>query len=98
MAFSEETIQAVWEKGIKVASQDPVMWRQDHCTAWISRAKYGDRDSPYGWEIDHIKSQADGGGDELSNLRPLQWENNVSKQQGRLTYPVVSSGVNNAHR
>ena len=35
------------------------------------------RGSIYGWEIDHIKPKKDGGSDDLSNLRPLQWEANL---------------------
>ena len=30
-------------------------------------------------EIDHIKPVSQDGGDELSNLQPLQWENNRHK-------------------
>lgn len=30
MAFSEETIQQVWEKATPVAGNDPAVWRQDH--------------------------------------------------------------------
>lgn len=35
--FSEETIQAVWEKAISVSNNDPNIWRQDECKAWIKR-------------------------------------------------------------
>ena len=55
MSFSEKTIQDVWEKGTVVAKYDSAKWRKDQCGAWISRSQYGNRDSQYGWEIDHIK-------------------------------------------
>jgi len=98
MRLSEDIIQQVWEKGSVVANNDPNVWRKDECGAWIGRSYYGNRDSQYGWEIDHIKPESEGGGDELSNLRPLQWENNASKQAGRLTCPVTASGTNNVRR
>ena len=52
MAFSEETIQQVWEKATPVAGNDPAVWRQDQCKAWIGRRFYGNRNSEYGWEIE----------------------------------------------
>lgn len=98
MINSEEVIQKVWEKGTVVTNNDPRLWRKDQCSAWISRQYYGNRNSVYGWEIDHIKPVIDGGGDELSNLRPLQWENNASKQDGRLICTVVAVGATNNSR
>ena len=98
MSFTEDTIQKVWEKGSVVANNDPKDWRTDQCGAWIARNQYGNRNSPYGWEIDHIKPESEGGGDELSNLRPLQWENNASKQGGRLTCLVTASGKDNVRK
>jgi len=92
VSFNEETIQKVWEKGKIVGGNDPNIWRKDQCDAWIQRSQYGNRDSQYGWEIDHISP---GGGDNLSNLRPLQWKNNVAKSSGRLGCAVTADEVNN---
>lgn len=52
--LSEDVIQKVWEKGRVVLNNDSAVWRQDECGAWIGRKYYGNRDSQYGWEIDHI--------------------------------------------
>jgi 5-methylcytosine-specific restriction endonuclease McrA len=91
MAFTDKEIQAVWEKGKIVKQDEKDSWRQDECTAWISRDKYGNRNSDYGWEIDHIIPVSKGGTDALSNLRPLQWENNASKSDGKLVC-VIKGG------
>ncbi|MFH1288139.1 MAG: HNH endonuclease signature motif containing protein [bacterium] len=96
MSFSDYIVQRVWEKGEIIPGNDPNVWRKDQCKAWIGRVYYGDRNSQYGWEIDHIRPAPEGGSDELYNLRPLQWTNNVSKRDGRLTCAVTSVGVNNA--
>ena len=90
MSFSDDVIQKVWEKGNIVLGYNCNFWRKDECGAWIGRLNYGDRNSSYGWEIDHIKPVSNGGADSLSNLRPLQWQNNANKQDGRLVCVVTA--------
>jgi hypothetical protein len=93
MSFSEEQIQQVWEKGKAVPNYGEGKYRKDECSAWMIRDKHGDRNSKYGWEIDHIDPK---GGDDLSNLRPLQWENNVAtSDEGKLKCVVTSKGNEN---
>ncbi len=98
MAFSDEDIQKVWEKGSVVPNYDANVWRKDQCGAWIFRSEHGNRSSVFGWEVDHITPQSNNGTDNLSNLRPLQWENNVRKQDGSLSCPITSSGNTNVRR
>ncbi|KKR06532.1 MAG: HNH nuclease [Parcubacteria group bacterium GW2011_GWC2_39_14] len=77
--WSNQTILAVWEKVQPVSGYDSNKYRRDACGAWMEFDKHGDRDAVRGWEIDHRKPEAHGGGDELSNLQPLHWKNNVEK-------------------
>jgi len=84
---SEDVVQAVWNKGKVVPGFDPAVRRKDVCEASMNRHDHGNRDSRYGWEIDHIDPK---GGDVLSNLRPLQWENNTAKSDGRLRCVVTT--------
>lgn len=96
MSSEDENVPDVWEKGEVVDGQDASRWRKDKCGAWIGRNHYGNRDSQYGWEIDHIDPE---GGDDLSNLRPLQWENNVDKSdKKRLTCVVTAQGTDNVRQ
>ncbi len=94
MSFTEDFVWLVWSKG-HIKGNDPLMWRADDCGAWIMRSHYGKRNSEYGWEIDHIKPVSEGGTDELSNLRPLHWENNIRKSDGSLDCRVTAEGANN---
>ncbi|HZH11777.1 MAG TPA: HNH endonuclease signature motif containing protein [Microvirga sp.] len=67
----------IWGKGQAILGYDPSVWRRDAFGRTIRFSDYGDRDSRYGWEIDHIHPKALGGSDDLSNLRPLHCENNA---------------------
>lgn len=74
-AFDSATIEAVWRKG---EAESVSGFRKDRCGASMQRSKYG-KTEQWGWEIDHINPVANDGSDDLSNLQPLQWENNRHK-------------------
>lgn len=77
-SFDSSVESAVWNKGVVVSGHDSSVERKDTCGAWMRRTSYGTT-GQYGWEIDHIIPVAKGGTDVMSNLQPLQWENNRHK-------------------
>lgn len=82
--FAQTTVGAVWKKGRVIEGYDPATWRHDICGKVMKLSEYGNTNSQHGWEVDHIKPVATGGSDDLSNLQPLQWDNNRRKGD---TYP-----------
>ena len=92
MAVDEETVEKVWRKGHPAPPNKESEWRRDDCGAWIRRDSHGDVANPlgWGWEVDHIKAKERGGSDDISNLRPLQWQNNRSKAAGKSDCVVTS--------
>jgi len=77
----EERIQKVWKKAQAVHGYDPKVFRRDICGWWIKFDEYGNNESHYGWEIDHIVSLAEGGSEDFSNLQPLNWRNKAFKAE-----------------
>lgn len=99
----DELKKQVWEKGRVVPNYDPDKYRKDACGAWISWERYGDKHSPYGWQIDHIYPESrlhlrrfsQENIDDLRNLRPMHWKNNQSKGSDYPTYHSVVKAIDN---
>jgi hypothetical protein len=75
--FEEARRLAVWNKGRVIPGYSPDVWRHDDFGAVLRYENYGDRNSEFGWEIDHMAPSAFGGTDDLANLRPLHCKNNA---------------------
>jgi 5-methylcytosine-specific restriction endonuclease McrA len=70
------------------------MSRKDGCGAWIERNAYGDTaPNGKGWEIDHILPVSKGGSDDISNLQPLQWQNNRAKGESQFNWNCAVAAV-----
>lgn len=93
--FTEEQIEQVWQKARVLANNNPDVFRQDYAGAWIRRDQYGMRNGKYGWEIDHCQPESLGGSDQIENLYPLHWRNNVSKGDDYPSWKTVLTSVGN---
>lgn len=88
----------IWQKALVQEGYDPASIRKDACGAWIVYSEYGNKDSDFGWEIDHIvprsilesQNVSDDKINDMENLRPLNWRNNESKGDD---YPDYTSSV-----
>ena len=67
-----------WGKAFPVPGTDSSQVRKDAYGWFIHWSEYGNRDSAFGWEIDHAIPTVLGGSNRASNLRALHWRNNAS--------------------
>lgn len=79
MNIPEEWLPYIWAKGTIIPNFDPDKFRLDAYKKCMQRSERGNRKSPYGWEVDHIKPLSEGGKTKLINLRPLHWKSNLER-------------------
>ena len=108
MEFSDKEIKDFWDRTNTVDGEDKNEVRRDASGAIIHYSDYKNRDSDYGWEIDHIypriRLEQAGVPEELindpRNLRPMNWKNNVSKGSDYPSYTtvVIAKGSTNIEK
>lgn len=77
--YTNKELLLIWQKGRVVVGRDAMKVKKDDYGDLMLFEHYGDRESLYGWEVDHIIAKANGGTDNFNNLRPLNWKNNSEK-------------------
>ncbi len=95
--FTDSELDLMFSKAAPIDGCDQDEWRLDASGAIIRRSSYGRTDRLYGWEVDHIVPEsllrAKGVPQEMIdddiNLRPLNWNNNVSKGDDYPIYKIV---------
>lgn len=96
--IDDQIKEAIWRKMSTPLGKDSAKFKLDACGALIEWDRYGDRQSDYGWEVDHVvpKSLLQELGvpedeyDDEDNLRPMHWKNNDSKSSD---YPEYQAKV-----
>ena len=100
--WSEDVKLKVWRKAKAIAGYDSNVYRKDLADAWIKYEDYGkiSSETNFGWEIDHKLPESKGGSDDLSNLEPLQWCNNRTKDNDYPSFKtsISSEGTHNVHK
>ena len=70
--------QHVWEKARRVKGKNRNLYRRDAQGNLIYKPAFN-RDSPMGWQVDHIWPRSKGGSDARRNLQALQTAANKRK-------------------
>jgi 5-methylcytosine-specific restriction endonuclease McrA len=79
MEISDNIKRIIWNKSTRpIVGYDINYYGLDYLNNVIHFNDYDNRDSLYGWELDHILPKSLGGLDVISNLRALHWQSNAS--------------------
>ena len=74
MTMLEDLKRAAWARTGPVAGQHSWEFRRDCLGNLVRYADYGNRHSPFGWELEYIVSRAAGGSADPENLQALHWK------------------------
>ena len=82
MTLLEDLKRACWSRTTPVSGQ-PSAWefRKDCMGNMVRYADFGNRHSPFGWEIDYIIPRILGGSSDAENLQVLHWKANAARSE-----------------
>ena len=94
--YTEKQLDNIFAQVRPISGLNQKEWGLDASNAIICRASYGREDEFFGWEVDHIVPRTllesckvpDELIDNEMNLRPLNWNNNVSKGDNYPKYDI----------
>jgi hypothetical protein len=76
MTMLEDLKRAAWARTNPVSGQQLNSWefRKDCLGNLVRYSDFGNRHSPFGWELDYIVSRSLGGSGDPENLQALHWK------------------------
>ncbi|MFZ3321008.1 MAG: hypothetical protein WA190_01475 [Usitatibacter sp.] len=82
MTMLEDVKRAAWARTNPVSGQ-PNSWefRKDCLGNLVRYADFGNRHSPFGWELDFIVKRALGGTSDPANIQALHWKANAARSE-----------------
>ena len=82
MTMLEDLKRAAWARTSPVSGQsNSWVFRKDCLGNLVRYADFGNRHSPFGWELHYIVSRALGGSTDPENLQALQWRANAARSE-----------------
>jgi hypothetical protein len=90
--YSELELDLFWSAAKQVPPLSPELWRLDFAGRLMFRRDYGDRKSPFGWEVDHEVPVQFGGNDFFWNLRAVNWRTNLDRNGRNLLGWLMNLG------
>ena len=93
MAMLEDLKRACWARTSPVSTAgNSWEFRKDCFGNLVRFADYGNRHSPFGWELDYITPRSIGGTNDPENLQALHWKATAARSEH---FPAgLKSGVN----
>ena len=92
MSMLEDLKRAAWSRTAPVSGQQMNAWefRKDCRGNLVRYRDFGDRHSPFGWELDYIVSRALGGSTDPDNLQALHWKASAVRAEPTLRLMAVA--------
>ena len=81
LTMLEDLKRAAWGKTSPVSGGQVNSWefRKDCLGNLVRYADFGNRHSPFGWELDYIIARGKGGTNDPENLQALHWKANAAR-------------------